>query len=173
MELIHRIASVREYWWTVPAAVILGVEWLKGFWDAIRLEGYLFLFGMFFFWMFSRVLGKDFAALHRRLSDIEDLLRRRLGEQDRAMMTSRYRCFVLVGVLGLFVIAGCATQPAPRAVDLPGFWLALVHGLTAPFALIGSLFMDVRIYAFPNSGLLYDLGYLLGLSAWGGGASQL
>jgi hypothetical protein len=59
------------------------------------------------------------------------------------------------------------------AADPPGFWLALVHGIVAPFALIGSLFMDVRIYAFPNSGFLYDLGYLLGLSAWGGGASQL
>ncbi len=29
----------------------------------------------------------------------------------------------------------------------------------------------VRTYAFPNTGVLYDLGFLLGLSVWGGGAA--
>jgi hypothetical protein len=39
-----------------------------------------------------------------------------------------------------------------------GFW----HGLTILFSLIGSIFTDVRIYAFPNSGGWYDLGFFLG-----------
>ncbi len=56
--------------------------------------------------------------------------------------------------------------------DPPGFLLALVHGVTAPFALIGSFFTDIRIYAFPNSGVFRDLGFLLGLSVGGGVATQ-
>ena len=60
-------------------------------------------------------------------------------------------------------------QPTPPA---PGFWLGLVQGFVAPFALIVNLFTDVRIYAFPNAGGWYDLGYLLGVAAvLGGGGS--
>jgi hypothetical protein len=73
----------------------------------------------------------------------------------------------------LIVLSGCAQQPTPAAFDPPGFWLAFVHGLMAPLALMGSLFMDIRIYAFPNSGVSYDFGFLLGLSAWAGGATQI
>ena len=82
-------------------------------------------------------------------------------------------------VLALFVLLsllhfiGCATQPNPEGFNPPGFFLALLHGLIAPFALIGSLFMDIRIYAFPNSGFFYDLGYLLGISVWAGGTSTV
>jgi hypothetical protein len=67
-------------------------------------------------------------------------------------------------------LAACATQPP--AAGAPGFWLGLVQGFIAPFALITSLFSDVRIYAFPNAGGWYDLGYLLGIAAvLGGGIS--
>ena len=42
--------------------------------------------------------------------------------------------------------------------------------IIAPFALIASLFSDARIYAFPNAGGWYDLGYYLGIAgALGGG----
>jgi hypothetical protein len=41
----------------------------------------------------------------------------------------------------------------------------------APFALIGGLLLEVRIYAFPNSGWWYDLGFMLGLCAWPGGGA--
>ena len=69
-------------------------------------------------------------------------------------------------------IAACATQPAPPAAGAPGFWLGLVHGLLAPIALIASLFEPVRIYAFPNAGGWYDLGYFLGIAgALGGGTT--
>ncbi len=47
--------------------------------------------------------------------------------------------------------------------------MALIHGFIAPLALVGSVFSDFRIYAFPNAGFFYDLGFLLGLSVWGGG----
>ena len=73
-------------------------------------------------------------------------------------------------LLLLAVLASCASQPLADAYDPPGFILAIFHGAVAPFALIGSLFTDIRIYAFPNSGFFYDLGYLgglgLGLLLW-------
>ncbi|MBM3572279.1 MAG: hypothetical protein FJX52_07960 [Alphaproteobacteria bacterium] len=77
----------------------------------------------------------------------------------------------LVLLLGASLLAGCATQPAPDSFDPPGFLLALAHGFVAPIALIGSLFLEVRVYAFPNSGWWYDLGFMLGVAIWGGGAA--
>ncbi len=68
---------------------------------------------------------------------------------------------------------GCATQPVPSGIDPPGFWMGLVHGFLIVFSMIGSFFGDVRIYAFPNAGTIYDLGYLIGamMSLGGTGAS--
>ncbi len=67
--------------------------------------------------------------------------------------------------VGLFVLsaltAGCATQPAVT-IGAPGFWKGVVHGLIVPGSLIASLWDDVRIYAFPNNGSWYDLGFTLG-----------
>lgn len=50
--------------------------------------------------------------------------------------------------------------------------MGFLHGFIIVFSLIGSIFTDVRIYAFPNSGFWYDLGFFLGASAFlgGGGA---
>jgi hypothetical protein len=66
-------------------------------------------------------------------------------------------------------LVGCASQPTP--VDgAPGFWVGLLHGAIAPLAFIGSLFSsDIRVYAFPNFGVWYDFGFLLGLGMWAGG----
>ncbi len=74
---------------------------------------------------------------------------------------NRYKStiFLVLIVVGLF---GCATQPVPDAFDPPGFWTGMVHGFLIFFSMIGSYFSDIRIYAFPNSGGFYDLGYLLG-----------
>lgn len=74
-------------------------------------------------------------------------------------------------LLTVFLLASCAHQPRMPLVESPGFFMALVHGLVAPIALVASLFTDVRIYAYPNTGGWYDLGFLLGLSAWGGGGA--
>lgn len=71
----------------------------------------------------------------------------------------------------LVALASCASQPPPIVPDAPGFFSGLLHGLGAPIALVIGIFSDVRMYAFPNSGGWYDFGFLLGLSAWGGGAA--
>lgn len=78
----------------------------------------------------------------------------------------------LCAFVAAVVIAGCATQPMPASNDPPGFWSGLLHGFTILFSLIGSIFTDWRIYAFPNSGGWYDFGYFLGASMFlgGGGA---
>lgn len=55
-------------------------------------------------------------------------------------------------------------QPIPRAYNPPGFFSGILHGILAPFALLGSIFMDIRIYAFPNSGWWYDLGFIIGIT---------
>lgn len=75
----------------------------------------------------------------------------------------------------VLLLASCAHQPQPPAYDsLPGFWSGLLHGFLIFFSFVGSLFTDVRIYAFPNSGGWYDFGYLLGAALFlgGGGASS-
>jgi hypothetical protein len=82
-----------------------------------------------------------------------------------------YRAVAMVLVVSA-LLTGCATQPPPIGDDAPGFWLGLVHGAIAPFSLIASLFYEVRVYAFPNSGWWYDFGFFLGIAgAAGGGAT--
>jgi len=41
------------------------------------------------------------------------------------------------------------------------------------FSLIGSLFFDIRIYGFPNSGSGYDVGFVLGAAVFYGGIAAL
>jgi hypothetical protein len=79
---------------------------------------------------------------------------------------------MLIGVVAL-VVASCATQPRPEAYDPPGFFSGLLHGFLIMFSFIASLFTNVRIYSFPNSGGWYGFGYLIGASMFlgGGGAS--
>jgi hypothetical protein len=71
------------------------------------------------------------------------------------------------------ILVACATQPVQvEPVGVPGFWYGLLHGLIAPFSLIGSIFYDIRIYAVPNSSWWYDLGFFIGIAgAAGGGAT--
>src|SRR5262245_15093400 len=64
------------------------------------------------------------------------------------------------------ITAGCASQPLPTSFA-PGFLLGLVHGIMVPLSFIGSIFRDsIRIYAFPNTGVMYDLGFVLGFASW-------
>ncbi len=79
--------------------------------------------------------------------------------------------FALACVIAIaLLISGCAHQPKPLAYEPPGFWSGLLHGFLILFSFIGSLFTDVRIYAFPNSGGWYDFGYLIGAAIFFGGA---
>ena len=70
-------------------------------------------------------------------------------------------------LVGLLFLAVCATQPKTVAELLAqepaGFFSGLFHGFTIPFAFIGSIVTDYRIYAFPNTGGWYDFGYLIGV----------
>jgi hypothetical protein len=77
--------------------------------------------------------------------------------------------FFLFFVAGTLLV-GCAYQPLNAASDPPGFFMGILHGAIAPFALIVGFFSDVRIYAFPNSGWWYDFGFMLGISSYGGAA---
>ena len=84
------------------------------------------------------------------------------------------RCGVWAVAIPLVILglSGCAYQPSGAvSPSAPGFFLGLWHGFIAPISLLGSFFADHRMYAFPNSGVLYDLGFLLGLSAWGRGGA--
>ncbi len=71
----------------------------------------------------------------------------------------------------LLLLAGCASQPLIEP-GARGFFWGLFDGAVAPISFVISLFSNgTRIYAYPNSGLWYDIGFLIGiLSVWGGGA---
>lgn len=100
-------------------------------------------------------------------------------------MRSHFRDLMLCLLVATLVIAvGCARQPdpshqlSPEDLRLPGqlagFVVGLFHGVTIVVSMAASLVLDVRIYAFPNSGRLYDLGFVLGAAAaLGGGARGL
>lgn len=78
----------------------------------------------------------------------------------------------LMGAAVLF-LSGCATQAVAPVADPPGFFYGLLHGFLIMFSFIGSLFTDYEIYAYPNSGLWYNLGYLIGAAMFlGGGGSS-
>jgi hypothetical protein len=88
------------------------------------------------------------------------------------MSSKDFVLFVTLSAV-IFLFTSCAHQPPPDAYDPPGFWSGLLHGFIILFSLIGSLFTDVRIYAFPNSGGWYDFGFLLGAALFfGGGGSS-
>jgi hypothetical protein len=55
-----------------------------------------------------------------------------------------------------------------------GFWAGFWHGLICPITFIISLFTpNVRIYESNNKGVLYDFGFIIGVSAsFGGSGSQ-
>jgi hypothetical protein len=55
------------------------------------------------------------------------------------------------------------------AGDVPSSWSGLLRGFLIAFSFIGSLFTDVRICAFPNSGGWYDFGCLVGAAMFLGG----
>lgn len=69
-------------------------------------------------------------------------------------------------LLTCFALVGCASQPTPNAYDQPGFFMGFVHGFCILFSLIGSIFTDIRIYSFPNSGGFYDFGFFIGASVF-------
>ena len=79
---------------------------------------------------------------------------------------------LLIIAAGSVLVAACATQPPPAGANDPGFFHGLFHGFIIVFGFVASIFTDYRIYAYPNSGWWYDLGFLLGaMSFLGGGGA--
>ncbi len=82
-----------------------------------------------------------------------------------------HKSLLLLLLIALF-LAACAHQPTVEAIKPPGFLQGLFQGFTMLFSFIGSIFLDVRIYAFPNSGFYYDLGYVIGAGCFFGGLGR-
>jgi predicted nuclease of predicted toxin-antitoxin system len=81
------------------------------------------------------------------------------------------RRVALIATLCAVTLAACASQPYVDTTDTPGFFMGLLHGFIAGFALIGHIFNhEIRVYAYPNSGGWYDFGFLFGVSLWSGSA---
>jgi len=64
----------------------------------------------------------------------------------------------------VIALTACAHQPAAQS-GAPGFLAGLLQGLTAWIALLASIVMPIRPYAFPNDGFWYDAGFISGFSA--------
>ncbi|MCF7914528.1 MAG: hypothetical protein K9L66_05120 [Spirochaetaceae bacterium] len=90
----------------------------------------------------------------------------------RKLQPERLMQFLLPLII-LLTISGCATHQSGVVENPPGFFHGLLHGFLILFSFVGSLFTDYEMYAIPNSGTWYNLGYLLGASAFlGGGGSR-
>ena len=85
---------------------------------------------------------------------------------------------VIIGsslLLVLFLVTSCA--PVGMTDQQYGFLYGIVQGFISPFVLIAKLFgMQIGLYAENNTGMLYWVGYILGifilLGGGGGGYSQ-
>ena len=89
------------------------------------------------------------------------------------------RVVVILSLIAL--IASCTAGPNELAGSVndagktAGFFKGLWQGFIALFTFIASLFTDsVNVYEVHNSGPLYDLGFIIGVSAFfgGGGAGS-
>jgi hypothetical protein len=73
------------------------------------------------------------------------------------------RIFIgLLLLLILFFVTSCA--PVGMTKEVYGFLYGIVHGFISPFVLIAKLLgANIGLYAVHNTGLLYWLGFILGL----------
>jgi len=83
-----------------------------------------------------------------------------------------YLKFIPVLIL-VFIVTSCAPGNEKFTEVPAGFWMGLWHGFISFFTFIISLFNDqVHVYEASNSGHLYDLGFILGISIFYGGSSK-
>lgn len=76
-------------------------------------------------------------------------------------------------IILLFVLVSCAPGNEKFTEAPAGFWMGLWHGFISFFTFIISLFNDnVHVYEVSNTGHLYDLGFILGISIFYGGGSK-
>ena len=72
-----------------------------------------------------------------------------------------------------FLIGGPNSKYAQPGAEPARFWVGLWHGVISPMILIANVFTpDVRIYEKNNRGILYDLGFLLGVMVVFGGSKS-
>jgi len=71
--------------------------------------------------------------------------------------------FIVLALSATLFLTGYA--PAESGSQVPGFWTGAWQGLLAPYTLLLRLFMEIQMYALPNSGWWYDFGFLLGVAA--------
>jgi hypothetical protein len=78
----------------------------------------------------------------------------------------------LAVIVIMLVLAGCA-EPVAGGVQAgaPGFLYGVLHGFILPFTFIAGFFMEVAVYASPNNGWPYDLGFLIGVMVFFGGSA--
>ncbi len=82
----------------------------------------------------------------------------------RAAMTA---AGALVTLVVLAACAAGANTAAASGPDAAGFWLGLWHGFISPWTFVVSLFNhSVSIYEVHNNGGWYDLGFMVGVSAF-------
>jgi hypothetical protein len=91
---------------------------------------------------------------------------------ENTVRTSRLRITTLLACcLVVSCVATQVTVASTESATIPGFFAGFWHGLIAPIAFVVSLFTDhVRVYAFPNGGRWYDLGFMLGIGGFTHGA---
>lgn len=86
---------------------------------------------------------------------------------------TRARRFAALGLMACLFLAACAGRPMGHPGD-PALVRGIIDGFLAPVSFVLSLFSDhIRMYAYPNIGRWYDLGFLMGISAWGGGGATV
>ena len=79
--------------------------------------------------------------------------------------------FLVVAVI--FILSSCAPGNQKFIEEPAGFFMGLWHGFISFFTFIISLFNDnVRVYEMTNTGHLYDLGFIIGISIFYGGGSK-
>ena len=85
------------------------------------------------------------------------------------MKKTRNTTLLLGSTLFLAACAGpnVVLETPVLITEVSGFWGGLWHGFVLPFSFLGSLVTDyISIYEVKNSGGWYDLGFVLGVSAW-------
>lgn len=70
---------------------------------------------------------------------------------------------ITIVLIPFLLLLACAQQPVSNISNVAGFLSGCLHGLLIVPSLIGAMFLDVRIYEFPNSGWFYDFGFLIGI----------
>ena len=71
----------------------------------------------------------------------------------------------LLSTASFFALTACGFAGEPvQGVGTPGFFVGVWNGLLAPWTLFLRFFIDIHMYAIPNSGWFYDAGFLIGVA---------